>query len=215
MYKPASNLSRSIAPQSSRAAGFTLIEILVALTIFTIVVTISVGSLMELLSANSKVQSIQQAVSNVSFALDDMARNIRTGSNYQCPATDFSNNNAAPADCTSGTSFAYTEADTSLTGTTLGSNRIAYKLQNGQIEQHLGSGTISDSNWQPLTTSNVTINALRFVVTGSYSTTGSPSDQRSPTVTIYIKGTVSTGSASTTASTFTLETTVTQQSVNL
>lgn len=187
-------------------SGFTLIEILVSLTLFMIVVTISVGSLMTLVQANSKVQNIESAVENVSFALDDMTRNIRTGSNYQCPATDFINKYATPIDCATGnTSFAYTESDQSLTAG-MGSQRIAYKLQGGQILQHLGTGSLGDNKWQPLTSTDVTINQLKFYVTDAAGY--SAGNAYSPTVTIFVAGTVN--GAHGTGSTFRLETTVNQ-----
>ncbi len=67
-----------------REDGFTLIEMIVSLAIFSFVVTIAVGSLIVLLSTNRMMQEEQSVMTNLSFALDAMTREIRTGSGYVC-----------------------------------------------------------------------------------------------------------------------------------
>ncbi len=199
-------------------AGFTLIEVLVSLSIFTVVVTISVGTLLVLIDANAKSQAMQVVMTNISFALDSMTREIRTGDSYYCAEGGNSNsrtvqldnfartnqNGNASNDCTNGSDhFAFREGGGSLTGS-LGSNRIAYRLTvvdgNGIIERRLGSNT---ANWAAVTTPAVDINELEFVVTGS--TAG---DTVTPTVSIYISGQVvdSVGRSSA----FDIQTTVSQ-----
>ena len=63
-------------------AGFTLIEMIVSLALFSVVVTISVGSLLILIASNRQLQDEQAVLANLSFALDSMTREIRTGSAY-------------------------------------------------------------------------------------------------------------------------------------
>jgi type II secretory pathway pseudopilin PulG len=65
-------------------AGFTLIEVIVASTIFIIVMTIASGTLLGIITANSKAQSISSVMTNLSFALDNMINELRDGENYQC-----------------------------------------------------------------------------------------------------------------------------------
>ena len=64
--------------------GFTLIEIMISLGIFAIVAVIAVGALLKVLDANKKAQSIQDAVTNLSFAMETMSRDLRTGTKYDC-----------------------------------------------------------------------------------------------------------------------------------
>jgi prepilin-type N-terminal cleavage/methylation domain-containing protein len=64
--------------------GFTLIEMIVSLAIFSFVITIAVGALLMLMSANKQLQGEQSVMTNLSFALDSMAREIRTGTFYYC-----------------------------------------------------------------------------------------------------------------------------------
>jgi len=64
--------------------GFTLIEMIVSLGLFSIVITISVGALLVLIATNEQLQAEQSVMTNLSFALDSMTREIRTGTNYYC-----------------------------------------------------------------------------------------------------------------------------------
>ena len=62
--------------------GFTLIEILVSVAIFSFVVLIAVGSIISILDANRKAQSLSTIVNNLNIAFESMIRDMRTGSNY-------------------------------------------------------------------------------------------------------------------------------------
>jgi prepilin-type N-terminal cleavage/methylation domain-containing protein len=64
--------------------GFTLIEIMVALMIFSIVVVVALAALVKIIDANKKSQTIQNAVVNMSFTMESMTRELRTGSTYLC-----------------------------------------------------------------------------------------------------------------------------------
>lgn len=67
-----------------RQRGFSLIEIIVSLGVFSVVITIAVGALLMLVAANAQLQSEQVVMTNLSFALDSMTREIRTGTDYYC-----------------------------------------------------------------------------------------------------------------------------------
>ena len=64
--------------------GYTLIETMIALSIFLIVITIGVGSLLNVYNINRKSQDMRSVMDSLSFSMEDMSRNIRTGYNYQC-----------------------------------------------------------------------------------------------------------------------------------
>ncbi len=78
-----------------KTKGFTLIEIIVSLAIFSVVAVIAIGALVRVTSANRQAQAIQSGVNNVSFVLDAMSREMRVGTNYKCYSahTDFSMGN--------------------------------------------------------------------------------------------------------------------------
>lgn len=64
--------------------GFTLIEIMVAVSLFSIVAVIVTGALITTSDVNRKAQAIKLAMDNVAFAMDSMVFNLREGVNYGC-----------------------------------------------------------------------------------------------------------------------------------
>lgn len=64
--------------------GFSLIEIIVAVGVFTVVAMLTVGSLLILTAAEKRVASVQINQDNIRFAVDLMSREIRTsnGADY-------------------------------------------------------------------------------------------------------------------------------------
>jgi len=65
-------------------AGFFLAELIVAVSIFGVVMVVSVGALVLALDANRKTQSLKSVLNNLNIALDSMTRTIATGSHYYC-----------------------------------------------------------------------------------------------------------------------------------
>lgn len=192
-------------------SGFSLVEILVSLSLFIIVLTMGVGSLLVLISANAKAQNIQAAVGNVQFALDSMTREIRTGYAYYCStsaATDITGSFDQTSDCNKGVYLSIIEGGKSLTG---GANnsRLAYRYNstNHSIERKIGSGS-----WYALTDPSVSIDQMYFNV-NSTNTHSFDGDTSQPNVTIYIVGSVS--GVENTDSTFTMQTTATKRVIDL
>ncbi len=64
--------------------GFTLVEMMVALMIFSIVAVVALTALVRIIDANKKAQTIQDVVVNMSFTLESMTRELRSGSSYYC-----------------------------------------------------------------------------------------------------------------------------------
>lgn len=83
--------------------GFTLLEMIVSLGIFSLVAVIAVGSLVRITGLNRRAQSLQSAMDNVSFALESMTRDMRYGSSYNCINGNNWSGESTPADlCTNG-----------------------------------------------------------------------------------------------------------------
>lgn len=202
-------------------SGFTLVEMLVSLALFTIVITMSVGSLLVVVDANAAARNMQVVMTNLAFALDSMTRDIRTGTDYACDATaaessySGSTENNNRSDCQNGSDeFSFTEAGNSLTGDTSGDNRIGFSLGTGadagRIMRNLGSG----GDQVPITSSEIEITELWFFVTGARGRYYSPvdSDQEQPTVTIFVKG--QAGDTVATRAEFAMQTTVVQRDID-
>ncbi len=65
-------------------AGFTLIEVMVSVSIFAIILTLGIGSLLTINNAYRKSQTERVVLDNLNFAMESMAREIRVGSQYSC-----------------------------------------------------------------------------------------------------------------------------------
>ncbi len=68
----------------TKKSGFTLVEIMVAVSIFAVVAVIATGALITASDINKKAQAIKLAVDNVNFALNKMAFEVRNGNTYGC-----------------------------------------------------------------------------------------------------------------------------------
>lgn len=61
-----------------------MIELLVAVGLFTVVMAISLGVIMSVIDGNKKSQSINSVSNNLNFAIESMVRDIKTGYEYRC-----------------------------------------------------------------------------------------------------------------------------------
>lgn len=148
-----------------KTGGFTLLEMLVAVGIFSAVAVLASSSAVTFHNLQRKVINAQNVHDNVRFAIDTMAREIRTGDKY-CDASFPPAIQCAPSpSCTwaSGgcTRFAFRE---SLAVTT---PNIAYRLDTsapggGAIQKSVDEG----ASWEYITDPERTISSLRFYVSG-------------------------------------------------
>lgn len=73
---------------TTQKRGFTLIEIIVATSIFTIVMLIAIGAVLSAVDANRKAQNTNVIVNNLNLAIESMVRDLRTGKNYGSCGSD-------------------------------------------------------------------------------------------------------------------------------
>ncbi len=167
--------------------GFSLVELMVSLSIFSIVMTLSVSTLLVLIDANAKAQALSSAMTNITFALDSMTRNLRTGSNFYCTSaasinTTLPNLNSVQNCAGGNTAVVFTPGLDSTA-------RIAYRLNGTTIEQRIDRGSVEGS-WVPITSNQVpvgvTITTLRFVVEGVADTGSNNAEQ--PRASFLVRG---------------------------
>ncbi len=200
---------------SQKNNGFTLIEMLVALSLFTIVVTIAVGAFLSLIGASKSVQGEQSVITTLTFVLDSMTREIRTGTNYHCDdATTLRTgtfSTSSSRDCVTGDDgVSFIEAGTSVTSGA-SSRRIAYYFDTtsatNTIMRKVGNGTP-----QSIVSDGITVTDAQFFVTGVNRLgdgSGSDTDAIQPTVTIILEARDENGA------TTTLQTSVTQRELDI
>lgn len=142
-----------------RFSGFSLIELIVAVGIFSITATFAMGTLLTLTNAQRKAAALQSAFDNVRFAIEAMAKDMRTGTTYQCVGTGYP--------CAG---FSYINSN---------GDAIVYDLSGNQLRKQINSGTP-----QAVTDKSVYINQLSFYLNGS-----ATNDAVQPTVTVVVSGT--------------------------
>jgi len=75
------NFSKTKKVLPCKKNGFTLIEMLVAVSLFVFVMLIGVGVLLSIIDANRKARALSSVMNNLNFALESMSRNIRVEQN--------------------------------------------------------------------------------------------------------------------------------------
>ncbi|MBP9771849.1 MAG: type II secretion system protein [Candidatus Pacebacteria bacterium] len=162
---------RTLAPRTSHLAtvplhgnaGFTLIEMIVSIFIFSIVMVIATGSLVSILGANRKAQAVKAVMNNLNFSLDSMTRAIRVGTEYDCGVSSCSVDGS--------TEFSFIDTD---------GDEVIYRLND--ITQRI-ERSVEGGSFLPLTAPDVTIERLRFYADGE-----SDSDDEQPRVLIIVGG---------------------------
>jgi prepilin-type N-terminal cleavage/methylation domain-containing protein len=189
--------------------GFTLVELLVSVALFTVVMLMAVGALLTLIDANARAQNMQQVMTNISFALDSMTREIRTGRGFYCSNSNISDTLpiASVQDCNSGSQLSIVEGGESLTGSA-NNSRITFRFN--AAEQSV-ERRIANENWYPITAPGVNITEMYFSVAGSE--TGRNGDDTQANVTIFISGFA--GELKSTESSFAIQTTITKRVLDI
>jgi prepilin-type N-terminal cleavage/methylation domain-containing protein len=121
------------ASQKKKNRGFTIVELLVSMTLFLIVTTIAVGSFVRALRAQQAIVGLIAVNDNTSLTLEQMAREIRTG-------IDFS-----------------TQGEDALIFTNTFEEQVTYQVRNNRLERQ--SGTTA---FIPLTASNIRVVDIGF-----------------------------------------------------
>jgi len=170
--------------------GFTLIELMTAISVFAVIMTISMGSILGIFDANRKSEALKTVMDNLNFTIETMSREMRFGKNYHCTSsTPLSN----PMGCTSG-------EDNFVSFLSSDGKQTVYRLNSTTIQKSTDGG----STYVNVTAPEVTITKLRYVVMGQ-----DVGDNMQPRIFIQIQGFA--GSKPSAKSNFILQTLVTQR----
>ncbi|HAO65030.1 TPA: hypothetical protein DCQ44_03570 [Candidatus Taylorbacteria bacterium] len=182
---------------AKKTKGFTLIEMLVAVFVFSIIMVIATGAIFSVISANKTSQALKSVMDNLNSALDTMSRNIRYGTTYDCGFT------GASQSCLYGTRFAFLDR--------LGVDTIIYDFRK---DSGSDTGTIyrcvnglADDHCVRLTAQEVRIQNVNFNVVGANDT-----ETEQPQVIMTISGYAQAGAKK---SYFNIETMVEQRNLSL
>jgi len=176
--------------------GFTLVEILVSITIFLVVMTVAMGSVVSIINTNRKVGISKALMDNLNFAMESISREIRFGKNYHCITAGDSGPYSTTQNCPSG--------GTAISFYSQEGAQVIYRLNGTAIEVSTDNGT----TYIPITSPEVIVQDLTFYVVGA---NPPPGDTLQPRVIIRLKGLAGTGQNQTY---FALETQVSQRELD-
>ena len=161
--------------------GFTIVEMIVAFGMFSVIMVIAVGSLLSLIEANHKAQAQKTVVNNLHFALENMSRNIRTGSNYHCGDESVTSVTVAQ-DCptTPATQLVFKGRDDGY---------VLYTLEDGMIKRSKNQSASDLLLFDPIpiTAPEIQVEHLNFYVDGADNALDSGSNKKQPRVLIMLK----------------------------
>ena len=69
--------------------GFTLIELIVSIGIFTVVVIVALGAIITIIDANRKARTLTTVMNNLNFTMESMTRAIKTGTGPEIIGSTF------------------------------------------------------------------------------------------------------------------------------
>ena len=137
-----------ITKKNSDRGGFTLIEFLVALSVFSIIVSIATGGFVRALRTQRQTIGLLSANSNASLTIEQMARELRTGLTFRCGSSN-PTCSGTPTLVSFGT----------VTGQT-----VTYCLSGAAINRYVGVLGNCVTDGTAITATNVNVKQLAFIV---------------------------------------------------
>ncbi len=187
---------------------------LVTVGLFTIIIAIAVGGFTNAIRTQRQVSSLISAQSNVSLALEQMSREIRTGYYFCHTPGDYTNTSVCD-DINNSTSSACEIVPSSSTSPTLlcpslnfydaEGNEINYSWNDGALTENINSSTQPQS----ITGNTVSVKYLQFRLFGQ-----TEGDHWPPRITISIGISPSSTDPAVSNDVFNLETTVSARTID-
>lgn len=187
------------------SSGFTIIETMIAITIFLIVVMIGTTAILNAYSIGNKSKGMRSIMDNLNFIVEDMSRNIRTGYHYEC-INNLNQINETPKSCKDGAGLAF-ESSNGKEGDP--SDQWVYYINGDNLFKSIAGG--GDSAPIQLNPDEVSITNKKggFSVLGAE---GFPPDSQQPFVIIRLAGEITYKNTKTS---FSIQTAISQRTNDL
>ena len=192
------------------SGGYTIIETMIAISVFLVVIMSGMAALLNANLVHQKSQNMRSIMDNLSFIMEDMGRNLRTGYSYHCIVagdTLPTDKVSAPKSCASGWGIAFEFADG---GDPKDDNdQWVYYINSGKIFKST-QGPANLSNFFELTPEEVIIDPVSgFSVIGAESVL---TNSEQPLATIRLIGKITYKGVDTP---FSLQTSVSQRAIDI
>ncbi len=169
--------------------AFTLVEIMVATSIFMMIMLVALGALITSSDTAKKSQALRSAMDNVNFAMESVVRSLRSGTDYTCITSgSFILPGSPTPDCPLGTSGGTAIVFTPAKHTT--QRDTAYVLNTRANGTKVLQRCYLSNPCVDIVSPDVDVEKLSFFVNGSHSETNVPDDKVQPSVYILVKGNV-------------------------
>ncbi len=188
-----------------KESGYTILETMIAISLFIVIVMAGMGALLNANLLSNKAQNMRSIMDNLSFIVEDMGRNMRTGYTYHCvdsvdPVLTHTNARSCPSGG-GGISFK----------SSLDSSQWVYFIGTYNGKPGIFKSVDGGVSFVQLTPDEVILNPVSgFSVLGAEPP---PGDNQQPFVTIKLVGTIILNS--TVSTPFSLQTSVSQRLVDL
>lgn len=173
--------------------GFTLMEMIVSIALFSFVMLAATSVILSVVDANRKAQGLKITINNLSLAIENMARNLRTGTSYMYADND------GTCDVPGANGVRFLDQY---------GNDTIYRLSDGAIDVYGGVGGQPD--YFPITSPDISVDRLCFYIGGI-----TTDDETQPNIFLTIGGVVNAGTAigakEKTTSRFDIQTFITQR----
>lgn len=144
--------------------GFTLVEMIVAVGLFSLIASISIGAVLMIFSANTKSQTAKSVVDDLNLAIEDMTRTVRFGEKYHCGS---SGNLSTPNDCENGSQSIDTDGSDMLAVTFKGGTVVYRRCGTDIKRSNSGAINCNHSSMKMINTEDTVIEKLNFYVLGT------------------------------------------------
>lgn len=124
---------------SNKRRGFTLIELMVSISIFVIVAFIVTSVILTIVDASRRANKIRLIIDNMNFALDSMAVKLKFGQDYEISSDN-------------GTLY-FLDRD---------GNNICYKKAASAIQKCTAVGSTCSTDCSAITTEEIAVTSLAF-----------------------------------------------------
>jgi len=175
------------------SGGFTIIETMIAVSLFIIIVMAGMTALLNANLLHQKSQGLRSIMDNLSFVMEDMSKNLRTGYNFHCISANTNSFSPSILSTAESGQSCWGIAFESATGITSDEDdQWVYYISNGKIFKATNA-PYSDAETDP-STAFVQLNPDEIVIDAAasgFSILGAeppPGDDQQPLVIIRLVG---------------------------